>query len=110
MRCSFALAALLAALPVAAATAQTTRPTAAVRRAASPAPPPPAASLAPATTDVEGIYVAPGMTGAPRQEVTTDYNNHPIRQPARRQPTPYTLSSDVPAIAPVAPARPPGRN
>ncbi|QNE41101.1 hypothetical protein F1C16_16770 [Hymenobacter sp. NBH84] len=29
-------------------------------------------------TTVEGIYVAPNMTGAPKQQVTTDYSNNPI--------------------------------
>lgn len=37
----------------------------------------------PPLVDTQGAYVAPGMTGAPRQDVLTDYRNRPIKKRVR---------------------------
>ncbi len=54
--------------------------------------------LAPSDTTnrVEGIYVAPSTSGAPKQQVTTDYDNQPLKSamPARSKTS--TLSSEPP--------------
>ncbi len=34
----------------------------------------------PPLVDTQGAYVAPGMTGAPKQDVLTDYRNRPIKK------------------------------
>lgn len=92
----FALPALLVtALACGTASAQTTKkPMPPARKApatsaAKPAPQPkPAASTKSSSQDDgQGEYVAPGMTGAPDDKVTTDYNNRPLRKPAANTST-----------------------
>ncbi|WP_019948190.1 hypothetical protein [Hymenobacter aerophilus] len=87
------LAALLTAGATTAATAQSTQPTQPTQTT-----PQVETRLAPADTTnrVEGIYVAPGMTGAPKQQVMTDYDNNPLKKatPAKRKSS--TLSADEP--------------
>lgn len=79
----FVLTALLAGGAASAATAQTTKVD---------------TNLAPSDTTnrVEGIYVAPGMTGAPKQQVMTDYDNQPLKRVKTRKGKPSTLTSDEP--------------
>ncbi|SDY21764.1 hypothetical protein [Hymenobacter psychrophilus] len=79
----FILTALLAGGATSAATAQTTEVE---------------THLAPSDTTnrVEGIYVAPGMTGAPKQQVTTDYDNQPLKRAKTRKSKSSTLTSDEP--------------
>ncbi|WP_143069848.1 hypothetical protein [Hymenobacter actinosclerus] len=86
---------LLAGLTTA-ATAQTTQPESQPLKPVPPA----------ATADtVEGTYVAPGMTGAPKQQVTTDYSNRPLKKAAPAKTNSSTLSADEPRKA--APLRRP---
>ncbi|MDU0370644.1 hypothetical protein ACFPAF_09595 [Hymenobacter endophyticus] len=65
-------------------------------RTAAPAPRPQPTPAKPAS-DGQGEYVAPDMTGAPNDRVTTDYSNRPFRKPAKGT---STLSSQ-PKSAPV---------
>ena len=50
------------------------------------------ASEKPPLLKTQGEYAAPGMTGAPKQQVMTDYQNKPIR-PAVEEKAPTSLSS-----------------
>ena len=46
----------------------------------------------PPLLDTQGQYVAPGMTGAPKQKVLTDYDNNVI-QPRVEEKAPTSLSA-----------------
>ncbi|WP_126546694.1 hypothetical protein [Hymenobacter amundsenii] len=84
------LAALLSCGTAFAATAQTNQPETSVPKIET--------HLAPSDTTnrVEGIYVAPGMTGAPKQRVTTDYDNQPLKSVKAARSKASTLSSEPP--------------
>ncbi|NVO30618.1 hypothetical protein [Hymenobacter lapidiphilus] len=86
------LTALLAGGTALAATAQTTKVE---------------THLAPSDTTkrVEGIYVAPGMTGAPKQQVMTDYDNQPLKRARPRKSKSSTLTPDEPRRPTATPPR-----
>jgi hypothetical protein len=80
----FVLLGLLAGTTVSAQTkpaakASTTKDRPTMPAAARPQPTAPATKSA---TDGQGEYVAPGMSGAPDEKVSTDYNNRPLKKPA----------------------------
>ncbi|MCA8832475.1 hypothetical protein [Hymenobacter pini] len=74
----------------------TRKPAPARPRTAAPAPRPQPAPTKP-TSDGQGEYVAPDMTGAPDDRVTTDYSNRPLKKPATGT---STLSSQKKAATP----------
>lgn len=80
------LAALLTGGTATVATAQTNQPATRAPQVET--------HLAPSDTTnrVKGIYVAPGMTGAPKQRVMTDYDNNPLPGVTNDQPAATTLS------------------
>jgi|GEM_PF-6133328 len=80
------LALLLAAGAGSAAHAQTGKKPAPAKPRAMPTKPRPAPAAKP-TSDGQGEYVAPGMTGAPDDKVTTDYENRPLKKPAANTST-----------------------
>lgn len=61
---------------------------------ARPQPTPPATKSG---TDGQGEYVAPGMSGAPDEKVTTDYNNRPLKKPATGTSTMSSQPKATPA-------------
>ncbi|WP_147320703.1 hypothetical protein [Hymenobacter lapidiphilus] len=65
--------------------------------------------LAPSDTTnrVEGIYVAPGITGAPKQRVTTDYDNQPLKRAKTPKSKSTTITSDEPRKPAATPPRRP---
>lgn len=69
---------LLVALSSLPASAQTNQATSAARDTT-----PAGLSEQPPLLDTQGAYVAPGMTGAPKQDVLTDYRNRPIKKRIR---------------------------
>lgn len=87
---------LLASVSTHTAAAQTTRP--AKSRAAA------------RDTTVEGIYVAPNMTGAPKQQVTTDYDNNPISPAQEEKATTLSATPDPVKAKKLKTRRPPKRD
>lgn len=87
---------LLASVSAHTAAAQTTRP-AKSRSAAR-------------DTTVEGTYVAPNMTGAPKQQVTTDYSNNPISPATEEKATTLSASPDPVKSKKLKTRRPPKRD
>ncbi|MBO0360291.1 hypothetical protein J0X19_20190 [Hymenobacter sp. BT186] len=95
----FVLAGLLAGTTASAQTkpatkAGTTKGRPATSATARPQPAPPATKSA---TDGQGEYVAPGMSGAPDEKVTTDYNNQPLKKPATGTSTMSSQPKATPA-------------
>ena len=66
----------------------------------------------PPVLKTQGEYAAPGMTGAPKQQVLTDYDNQPIR-PAVKEKAQTSLSTqpvDPKDAKPLKMKRPPKRD
>lgn len=96
MRTPF-VALVVAAIAAAPAFAQThpTRTPAPARTTAPAARPQPAAAKP--TSDGQGEYVAPDMTGSPNDRVTTDYSNRPLKHPAKGTSTLSSQPKATPA-------------
>lgn len=87
------LAGVLGTLPTSAQTARPAKSRAAAR-----------------DTAVEGIYVAPNMTGAPKQKVTTDYDNQPISPATEEKATTLSAHPDAVKAKKIKTRRPPKRS
>ncbi|UOR04930.1 hypothetical protein MUN82_18565 [Hymenobacter aerilatus] len=61
-------------------------------------------------TTVEGTYVAPNMTGAPKQQVTTGYDNKPISPAQEEKATTLSASPDLVKAKKLKTRRPPRRD
>ena len=92
----YSAALLVGALSSLPASAQTSRP--AKSSAAAP------------DTTVEGIYVVPNMSGAPKQKVTTDYDNQPISPAAKEKGTSLSANPDPVKAKTLKTRRPPKRD
>ncbi|RSK43746.1 hypothetical protein [Hymenobacter rigui] len=82
LRTAFLGLLLTAAVATMAQTTPARKPAPARIRPTAPAPRPQPAPTKPASGG-QGEYVAPDMTGAPDDRVTTDYSNRPLKKPAK---------------------------